>query len=176
MTEKTELEQLFEQWPGLAEEIVQEIEEIGKDETMQVTEEHLQKLGIYVRMIKRVQSEIQTVKEQYQTILKRLEAKQNAIEWTRGTLARTVTEAECLRTGKKSVITPWGTAKLTSCPEGLDITDQDKLIQSELPDGVFEFIESIKIDKKALMAYFKETGEVPDGCTYRPASQNFKVS
>jgi len=70
----------------------------------------------------------------------------------------------------KKIETPLGTLTVAQSPISVEITNEDKI-----PDGFKEKVITTNVDKKAIVDYFKTTGEIVDGVMIYTKNTNLRI-
>jgi hypothetical protein len=137
--------------------------------------------------VARLKSQIALVREnlekRYREALSRLDAQDAVIDKRVGNTLETWVKANLpvdIKTGKqaRSVDLTYMTAKLRKIAENLAIEDEVAVLNwaKEHAEECYKVKVDEVIDKKALNAHWKKTGEVPPGCEVTPEHDSFSLS
>lgn len=72
--------------------------------------------------------------------------------------------------GINKIETEIGTISIAKSPASVEIIDEEKI-----PDEYKKIIQEIKIDKKAILSNFKETGEIIEGVKIITENKNLRI-
>lgn len=137
----------------------------------------------YVRHSLRIDDELERLKFQYDSMVRDLKGKQAALEYMHGAAVRVTVQQELARrsTPKKlcrSWKTPFGTVGLRSVGGGLEVVNEDLLIEAARTRR--EILACFKVEYKPLKTKLTElmqsSGEVPPGCIVTDKEDKFYVS
>ena len=110
-----------------------------------------------------------------------IDRKLSALDYVFGTHAEQTTRKVLQREGSKAkhIKTPYGNCKFRNVPGGLTVTDQDALLQAVtmglLPAEIARHRHTIDVNMTALKKLHAETGEIPEGCELKPATERFYI-
>ena len=143
---------------------------------LEVAHDAEQELAHYVRVQTALESEMDRLTLNYPGQMERLAKRKAWYEQTYGSRAQEACHG-LLRGKSKSVKTLYGTAGFRARGELLVVEDEERVLAAAaagmLPVNVTRITTSVS--KEALNALYSSTGEVPDGCTVRPAGDVFYV-
>jgi len=114
------------------------------------------------------------IKEQAAAMLRDVENDRRYLDWRFGEALQGWAQQN-LPPGKKSLKLLTGTLAFRTSPERLEVVDEATAIKWAFDNcqAAYKMVEAL--DKKALTAHFKASGELPPGCELKPATENFSV-
>lgn len=132
----------------------------------------------YLRHRQRLESEAERIKEQMQAMLKTLKSRLDGLDYVYMPIVAPIVSKMLASQKSKSIKTPWGTAGYRTVPDGLNITDEARLIvQADVQPELKHLIVCPPryISKSELNQYVKKTGDLPDGVETVAAHEKFFV-
>ena len=149
--ESLSLYQITSAFPRMIEEEMSE--EDKKEVKKELTELLQQKSQNLIGYTRNMELTIEAMKNEEERISKQRKALENNLKKFKEYVK------ECMeRGGFTKIETQLGTLSIVKNPQSVEIYDENKI-----PDEYKTKVLEIKIDKKAIMKNFKETGEIVDG-------------
>jgi len=136
-------------------------------------------LAHYLKVQNAIEADMDRLTENYRRCMTALARKRDGYVFLYAARAEAACR-ELLKGGKKkSVRTLFGTAGFRATKELLVVEDDVAVLEAaqagELPAELVKTTTTTRIDKEALNALYAATGEIPVGCTLRPAGEAFYI-
>ena len=122
----------------------------------------------YLALQARYESNIARIRAGADAMIRREESKLRSLEYLRCSEVRAATARLIAGKRQRSVATVYGTAGFRKVPERLTVVDE-----AAIPHEFHREKTVVEIDRAALAAVWKETGEIPLGCEIKPGGDSF---
>ena len=166
----TKLYELAERYRLIAEMLDSPPEQVSREEIEKslslIQDEIEEKATGIAKVILEAEQDIASLKSEEERLSKRRSALQNKVEWLKGYLLTDMQSVNVLKI-KRDVVT----ISVRNSPPSVDVSDM-----SVLPTEFVRIIpETRAADKRAIIAHFRETGEVPPGTNIITANKFLEI-
>ena len=131
----------------------------------------------YLRRRGQLLNDIERIKEHTEAMLRQLNARVKGLDYLYLGMAQTYARDRLTGKKAKSVKTPFGILGFRMLAGGVEVENPQELIAAAQTKLDYMPLVLVKesVSKEAVNTYFKDTGELPPGCTLKPAVDKFYI-